>query len=266
MAHFELNRTRVSQKRLPAVRGTPFVYDLWGPFDRNGDEVTVQLRPAVAGAVNRKLKLDDNRQRYELISSGAARIRLEAMAGADEWDWFDVDVATKSWALFLDTDKQAFCWKMAEASVKAAKDNDIPLSGLLACAMSESKWGTSDIFKQTGCPFNLQKPVDWLYPKCKTMALKTKNKAGSDAVAPATFCVAESLEDAARLFCEWVLHFGESAKPPRTTGRDLLLKSRSKPKEFAESLYLVGFADSKKELTKEFGVVWESFGLGRFDP
>lgn len=266
MAHFELNRTRVSQQRIAGQRSTPFVYDLWGPFDRNGDEVKVQLRPAVAGAVNRKLKLDDNRQRYELIAPGAARIRLVAMGGVDDWDWIEVDIATKSWWQFIDKDKRAFCESLAAAAVKTATDNDIPLSGLLACAMSESLWGTSDIFQQTGCPFNLQKPVDWLYPKCKTMALKTKNKAGSNAVAPATFCVAEGLEDAARLFCEWVLHFGESAKPPRTGGRDQLLKSRKKPKEFAENLNLVGFADSKKELTKEFGKVWEDFGLGRFDP
>ena len=63
-----------------------------------------------------------------------------------------------------------------------------------------------------------------------------------------------------------MLGFGESAKPPRTAGRDQLLKSRTKPKEFAENLFLVGFADSKKALTAEFGVVWEKFGLGRFDP
>lgn len=265
MAHFEMKRTRVSQRTITSLRGEAFKYELWGPFDRNGDEVKVQLRPA-AGAVNRKRQLDDNRQHYELTCPGAARIRLVAMAGVDEWDWMEVDVVTKSWALFLDKDKQAFCEKMAAAAVKAAKENDLPLSGMLACAMSESLWGTSDIFKQTGCPFNLQRPDDWVYPKCKTKPIGTKNKAGSDAVAPAAFCCADSLEDAARLFCEWVTHFGESAKPPRTAGRDQLLKSRTKPKEFAENLFLVGFADSKKALTAEFGVVWEKFGLGRFDP
>ena len=49
MAHFEMKRTRVSQRTITSLRGEAFKYELWGPFDRNGDEVKVQLRPA-AGA------------------------------------------------------------------------------------------------------------------------------------------------------------------------------------------------------------------------
>ena len=79
--------------------------------------------------------------------------------------------------------------------------------------------GEEKIFGRTGSPFNLQKPLDWDYPHCETLPLDTKNKVGSDAVKPASFCIAKDLGDACRLFCEWVMHFGESAKPPRTGGQ-----------------------------------------------
>jgi hypothetical protein len=265
MANFEINSLSISHQTVRATRSVPKVFDLYGPQTDDGSEVEVSVSPKLPGLVCRKQALKERRRRYEVICPRAARLTVSATVGGGEWDSFTLDVNAKSWYDFLTKEKRKFAEDMAAAARKIAASNDLPLSGIVACACSESLWGESEIFGKTGSPFNLQKPGDWLYPKCETLDLGTKNKVGSDAVKPASFCKAKSLEDAARLFSEWVLHYGESSKPPNTAGRDQLLKCRKDPKAFAEHLFLVGFADNNEAKTKEFGKLWEDFGLGKFD-
>jgi hypothetical protein len=132
------------------------------------------------------------------------------------------------------------------------------LQAMIACACVEGTFGTSQIYLQTGCPFNLQKPKEWKYPQCTTTTIKTNNFKNEKPKA-ATFCNANSLEDAGRLWCEWILNW------PNKSPRDTLLALRKDPKQFAVNLHLVGFAEMKKENTAEFGKVIDQFKLMQFD-
>ena len=265
MANFEINRISISHQRVRAVRSVAKGFDLYGPNTDDGGEVKVAVSPNFPGLTCRKLALKERRRSYEIVSPRAAMLTVSATVGDAEWDSFTLEVSAKSWNMFLTDAQRKFARDMAAAARKAAAANDLPLSGIVACACSESLWGGSVIFGQTGSPFNLQKPDGWTYPKCETVPISTQNKVGSKDTKPATFCKAASLEDAARLFCEWVLHYGESSKPKNTAGRDQLLNYRKNPKAFAEHLFLVGFADNNEGKTKEFGKLWEDFGLAKFD-
>ena len=87
----------------------------------------------------------------------------------------------------------------------------------------------------TGCPFNLQKPADWEWPKWPTLVSITGSDRPGGHHVTAPFCIANDLGDAARIFCEWIIHF-------RNVGnRRRLLSFSSNAREFARNLPLVGF-------------------------
>jgi flagellum-specific peptidoglycan hydrolase FlgJ len=80
---------------------------------------------------------------------------------------------------FVDADSQVtdpkhrFLFKLNEEGGKVARDNNLPVPAMLACAAAESGWGGSDIFQATGCHFNLQRPSWYTWMKCKTIKLQT---------------------------------------------------------------------------------------------
>lgn len=153
---------------------------------------------------------------------------------------------------------QDFIETMAKEGCLWAYINDLPLPAMVACACGESGFGTSHIYIVTGCPFNLQKPKDWKYPECKIIPLQTINKQGEKPkLAP--FCRADSLGDAARLWCEWILHW------PNGRNRTLLLAYIGSPKEFARNLHLVGFAEGKRANTEKFAKLIDAHDLLKYD-
>jgi hypothetical protein len=159
---------------------------------------------------------------------------------------------------YIPNSKEDFIRKMAAAGSLYASMNDLPLQAMIACACEESGFGTSKIYLMTGCPFNLQKPAEWKYPQCTIMKIGTVNKAGEKAK-PAPFCVANTLEDAGRLWCEWILNW------PNKSPRDTLLALRKIPKQFAVNLFLVGFAEGKKANTEKFAKLIDDCKLMEFD-
>ena len=160
--------------------------------------------------------------------------------------------------VFHPESNQDFINAMARAGAHHAYKNNLPLPAMLGCACEESGFGTSPIYNLTGCPFNLQRPKDWTWPECVTMDRPTNNKEGEKAK-PAPFCVAKDLAEAARLWCEWILHW------PNKKPRDALLLFRDNPKEFARNLYLVGFAESSKAKTEKYVKVIEQNHLLDYD-
>jgi len=147
---------------------------------------------------------------------------------------------------YLPSSPDDFIEKMGEAGQYSANLYQYPLPALIACACAESGFGTSMIYKVTGCPFNLQKPPEWTYPICKIKHLDTVNKPGEKAK-PAPFCCAENLYEAARLWCEWIYCW------PNKKARDYLHAIANDPVEFARGLHVVGFAASSKSATRKFG-------------
>ncbi len=112
---------------------------------------------------------------------------------------------------------------------------DLPVAGMVGCACAETSCGTKGAYLKTGCPFNLQKPSQWEYPKCRILTNETNSaRIGLKGVI-APFCVADDLGDAARIFCEWVIHY------PNKGAREALLGFRSNAKEFARNLPKVAF-------------------------
>ena len=159
---------------------------------------------------------------------------------------------------YIPKSKEDFIRKMAAAGSLYASMNNLPLQAMLACACAESGFGTSKIYQMTGCPFNLQKPAEWSYPQCAIMKIDTVNKAGEKA-RPAPFCMANTLEEAGRLWCEWLLNW------PNPSPRNTLLALRNDPKQFAANLFLVGFAEGKKANTEEFAKLIDECKLMEFD-
>lgn len=156
------------------------------------------------------------------------------------------DNTAETCELFLPKTPEEFIEKMAADGKPWANKYNYPLAAMIACACAESGFGTSSIYKITGCPFNLQKPSHWTYPTCRIRQLPTINKVGEKAkLSP--FCCAENLSDAARLWCEWI-NFFPNPKPKAT-----LEGFRNDAKLFAANLHLVVFAEGKAENTKKFG-------------
>ncbi|MBS1795130.1 MAG: hypothetical protein JSS81_14825 [Acidobacteria bacterium] len=159
--------------------------------------------------------------------------------------------------LYIPKSPEDFIEKMAASGKPWADFYNYPLAAMIACACAESGFGTSGIYKLTGCPFNLQKPSHWQYPKCQIKYLKTVNKEGEDPK-PSPFCCANNLNDAARLWCEWINYF------PNAGPRKKLEGYRADAKLFAANLHLVVFAEGKAANTKKFGDLITERNLLRF--
>jgi hypothetical protein len=147
---------------------------------------------------------------------------------------------------YIPTSPDDFIEKMAENGRAITLLYQYPLPAMIACACGESGFGTSLIYKTTGCPFNLQKPAEWKYPMCKTIPLNTVNKPG-EKPKPAPFCSAADLGEAARLWCEWIAYW------PNKKARGALEAVADDAVAFAKALHLVGFAASSKAATQKFG-------------
>ena len=160
--------------------------------------------------------------------------------------------------LYVPSGPDDFIKSMNVAGTDWAKRYRYPLSAMIACACVESGFGTSGIYKQTCCPFNLQKPSSWLYPQCTVRLIKTVNKPGEEARFT-TFRVADDLYDSARLWCEWISHW------PSGSARSTLESYRNDARRFAASLYIVGFANNSKAATQKFADLIDTKGLTRFD-
>ena len=263
MANFTFNGMNLANgQKVSAPLQQMIVVGLWGPlntFVTPSQELTVEAAPSEAAKVKRSvLPIQGNVRKWEITGLKPIEVTVAAKAGSETWSSFVLDVKPSGWK-FLTPEKQKFIEDLAKLGKPWASKFGYPLSAMLACGCSESLHGTSEIYKRTKNPFNLQKPVDWEYPKCETESLGTINKVGDTSAKPATFCLAKDLGDAARQWCEWIAHY------PREAARDQLLTFKGSPKTFAEKLFLVGFADNKEAKTKEFGTVWQQFELGRFD-
>ncbi len=261
MAHFEIQGKRISKQKQSVLKNQRLDVGLWGPlntFVKPAQEIEVVAIPSSAAKIERsKMPIAHNVRKWQITGLNSVMIKIEAKAGHQTWDSFDLDVNPASYR-FLTKEKQQFIENMAREGKAIAARYGYPLSAMIACACSESAFGTGNIFRRTGCPFNLQKPDHWQYPKCETEKHSTENKPGEKAK-PAPFCKAKSLSEAARLWCEWIAHF------PTQSSRNQLLALRHNPKMFAENLFLVAFADSNKNATKEFGKVLDQFELRRYD-
>ena len=134
------------------------------------------------------------------------------------------------------TDQQTnFVVSLAAQGCFFTNKYNFPVAAMVACGCLESKFGTSELYVSTNCPFNLQKPPNWQFPVCPVLLADTYKDREKTKKVTVQFCIAMDLGDAARLFCEWV------ANHPNIQGRNQLLAFRSSAKEFARRLPLVGF-------------------------
>jgi hypothetical protein len=137
----------------------------------------------------------------------------------------------------LTKDQTDFIVSLAAMGVWSTRSYDLPVAGMVACACSETSFGTRGAYLTTGCPFNLQKPSNWIWPKCEVVTGSTNSSrvplSATRVIAP--FCIAKDLGDAARIFCEWIVYF------PNKGARDQVLAHRSNAKEFARNLPKVAF-------------------------
>ncbi|SRR5579883_3494455 len=130
------------------------------------------------------------------------------------------------------------------------KWNNLPPAAMVACGCHESQFGTSPIYEQTKCPFNLQKPANWAWPKskdgvtpCPIKTIQTvvsqpgepTKKAFADFISTADSQGNADLYDAARIWCEWILHW------PNPGVVHTLLNLAKDPVAFTRNLPLVGF-------------------------
>jgi hypothetical protein len=124
---------------------------------------------------------------------------------------------------------------------------------LVACGCLESGFGTSAITKLTKCPFNLQRPKDWKYPRCDLYPIKTFKDRENKIPTIATFCKATDLADATRLFCEWVVYY------PNQKLSGQLMAVKSDAKAFAKRLPSVGFGVALAATGKNPGEEYKNF-------
>lgn len=264
MANFVMKGKRISKETISALKNRPLTIGLWGPLNTYVNppkelEVVVNSSSGAATAEPSKKPITGNIREWVIKGTVAGTVKIEAKAGAEVWDSFDLDILPAAYVNILPfPEKPKFIKDLAHEGSANAKKFGFPLSAMLACACCESGFGTSPIFKRTRNPFNLQKPQKWEYPKCTTEVNDTVNKEGEHSK-PSPFCIATSLSDAVREFCEWIDHYPDAAK------RQLMRSLANNPKEFAVNLYQVAFANSKKDRTTEYGVVWKDYELGRFD-
>jgi hypothetical protein len=262
MANFTLKGTPISKQRISALKNHTLTIGLWGPINTYVSppaELDVVVNPSSRNyAVARSKKpITGSIREWTIKGTVTGSVTVEAKAGSDVWDSFDLDILPASYAN-LTPAKRKFIDDLAREGDEVARRYGFPLSAMLACACWESGFGTSTIYKRTGNPFNLQKPAGFQYPKCQTEGNRTINKEDEKSkVSP--FCIATSLSDAARMFCEWIAYY------PNGSGSQQLRAVANKPKQFASDLYKVGFANSESGATLKFGELWEKYELGRFD-
>jgi hypothetical protein len=147
-------------------------------------------------------------------------------------------------------ERQTFTEALVRWGSPVAQRNGLPAAAMVACGLVESAYGTSTIYKQTHCPFNLQKPKWYHWVKCDIVNLRTSTRTDASGNATqamvAPFCLAkgdsegEWLADAARIWCEWVLGW------PQTGVRERLLRMKHDPELFTQHLPLVGFGEADK--------------------
>jgi hypothetical protein len=157
-------------------------------------------------------------------------------------------------------ERQSFIEALVRWGSPVTQRNGLPAAAMVACGLVESGYGISDIYMQTHCPFNLQKPRWYHWVRCATVNLRTNTRtdaAGRPTQAMlAPFCAAEGtsegerLADAARIWCEWVLGW------PQPGVRARLLKMKHDPELFTQHLPLVGFGEADK--AKRNGAVFLS--------
>ena len=270
MANFKLRGRDISQQRLNAEKLAPLTVDLYGPLNTYASpsqELDVVATPAANAQVERsKLPISDNVRKWQIKGrvSGTVRIEAKAWGSTETWSWFELNVEPAFYKWLTVVQKQ-FIEDLAKEGRAKAKEYGYPLSAMIACACEESTYGTSPIYQNTKCPFNLQRPDAWKYPNCDTLTNSTNNKLNEKAK-PAPFCIAKNLGDAARLWCEWIAYYpGSDGKQVLNGGNAGLLTFRSNPRAFAENLYRVAFADSKNSETAKYGDIWAKCDLARFD-
>jgi hypothetical protein len=151
--------------------------------------------------------------------------------------------------MFLTPDQRDFMHDLILAGYWIVKHHGLCPAAMVACGCLESGFGTSENYAKTNCPFSLQKPPEWDWPKasdgvnkCPTVPLPTGGPKGSSVIAP--FCCADAdvnnpyeadLADATRLWCEWIEHHRNKG------GYHQLLSLKDQPEAFTRSLWLVGF-------------------------
>jgi len=145
----------------------------------------------------------------------------------------------------LTADQQTFVRQMVVEGVPVALANMLPPSALLACACAESGFGTSAIFRKTGCPFNLQKPDHYTWIKCGVIKLPTIGSDADKKVVWVNFCKTKTLAEAAQVWCDWITNW------PYKPNRERILKQRLNGDGFTRTLPWVGFGTQTEECRKK---------------
>lgn len=160
--------------------------------------------------------------------------------------------ASKAPKVITPDQQQWFIDQLVAHGRPVAEANHLPTAAMVACAIVESGYGTSDIYAITGCPFNLQRPEWYRWVHCPVKWLKTgtrtdaKGKTTQTMLAP--FCKAEGategerLADASRIWCEWVNGW------PQEGVRKRMQSLRTQPEAFAMGLPSLGFGEADKRI------------------
>jgi hypothetical protein len=185
--------------------------------------------------------------------------------------------------------KDAWIDSLAGAGGPVAKQYDLPVGAMLACASVECNWGASALYKATGNPFNLQKFPKVQFPHThNTYWSSTEVAEGPPPVFKnAPFNCAVDLADAVLQWCEWILHYGladgpgalgnpqaRNYNPANNLGaianRDRLLAYRHNSLDFCMNLPLVGFGENSTPALrlrsgKRYHDLLNQFGLAVYD-
>jgi len=157
--------------------------------------------------------------------------------------------------------KYRFLFKLNEQGGSVAHDNDLPIPAMLACAASECAWGTSKIFKKTGCHFNLQRPKNYTWMVCKTYKARTDGQ-GDGNLVTVEFCMADDWAQSVQLWCDWILNY------PNLNLRKEVLSFRSSPRDFCRKLPKVGFGPQNSaawaDTADGYLAVFDQFQLSSF--
>lgn len=140
----------------------------------------------------------------------------------------------------LSDDNVRFISDLAIQGAAYAIQYDLPIAAMVACGCLESGYGTSALYISTKCPFNLQKPTEYRFPLCPTIPVITYKDREKTQKVVVPMCVAKDLNDAARLWCEWIIHY------PNVGARRQLLLFRNDARRFASQLPLVGFGVARR--------------------
>jgi hypothetical protein len=180
----------------------------------------------------------------------------------------------------------AFIKEWSTKGAEVARNNNLPVSAMLACACEESGFGVvSKIFSHTHNPFNLQKWPHIRYPTTNQIFwVETKVREDPTKILRAPFNCATDVPDAVRQWCEWILHYGDADGPPGNQNpkiaqvanksaierRQKLLATRDRPADFAFNLPLVGFGENATEKLRvksgnRYRDCWTQYSLTDYD-